>query len=150
MPFMDRKSIRELNRAIDEGLRYRRRRERRAPCIAVVDPDHFRRGTLVGSLQRAGYVALNAVDAAEVWRLLAREQIDLVALVVDPTDAPGLSSLAEVRKRRPGVPVVVLFSEDATAENIRSVAEELRAAEALPAPVGATRLLRSVAKLLEH
>ena len=150
MPLLDRKTIRDVNRAIRDGLRYRRRRARRAPCIAVVDPDHFRRGTIVGTLQRAGFVTLNAVDAHEASRLLAVESIDLVAMAVEPSDGPSLDALAQVRRRRPEIPVLVLFPDGSDPARAEPIARGIGASSTLIRPVGSRVLLRSVKKLLEH
>jgi signal transduction histidine kinase len=50
----------------------------------------------------------NAVSLAQGLDLLARKEFDIVLLDLNLPDSEGLDTLAELRRRAPGVPVVVL------------------------------------------
>lgn len=51
---------------------------------------------------------VNAVSLAQGLDLLARSEFDIVLLDLNLPDSQGLDTLAELRRRAPGVPVVVL------------------------------------------
>jgi DNA-binding NarL/FixJ family response regulator len=88
-----------------------RARERR---VAVVPADAEGReilGWLLAGvrLDRAGTVALCGVDE------LAAERPDVVILIADFSAPSGLATLRRIRREAPGVPVVVVARDDATA-----------------------------------
>ncbi len=69
------------------------------------------------------YVLESAVSLSEGLELLAREEFDIVLLDLVLPDSQGLETLTQVRRRAPGVPVVVLTNLDPEALDLRAISE---------------------------
>jgi len=114
--------------------------------VLIVDDDP---GTLA-SLSRAfaleGYTALTASSARKALERLAAEDVDAVLSDVVMPEMDGLEFLAEVRKRAPEVPVV-LMSGQATVETAVK-ATRLGALDFVEKPVGLDRLFLTLRNAL--
>lgn len=76
--------------------------------ILIVDDDPLIRQGLVRLLARQGYQISSAASVAEARVLLAQGGLDLVLTDLQMPGEDGLALLAEVRKRFPALPVVML------------------------------------------
>ncbi len=69
------------------------------------------------------YVLESAVSLADGLDLLARKEFDIVLLDLMLPDSQGLESLARLRARAPGIPVVVLTNLDPEATGLQAIGE---------------------------
>lgn len=67
------------------------------------------------------YVLESAASLLEGLDLLARQEFDIVLLDLMLPDSSGLDTLTQVRRRAPGVPVVVLTNLDPEALDLRAI-----------------------------
>ena len=82
--------------------------------LLVDDHQMFREGMVI-LLKRldANVVAVEAASCAEAFASLAREpDVDLILLDVGLPDMSGLDGIAIIRERHPGIPIVVLSSQE--------------------------------------
>lgn len=83
-------------------------------CALVADDEHAVRRSLRRSLEAAGFSVLEAADRRETLAALDRAPQDLALVVLDAI-MPGsniVQLLREVRRARPGVPVLVISGFD--------------------------------------
>lgn len=76
--------------------------------VLVVDDDRHLLEALCATLELAGTSVLGASDGASALELLAARDIGLVISDVGMAPMDGLALLAEVRRRRPEVPVALM------------------------------------------
>jgi DNA-binding NtrC family response regulator len=116
------------------------------PRVLIVDDDP---GTLA-SLSRAfaleGYTALTAHSAASALEKLGAESVDAVLSDVVMPEMDGLEFLAEVRRRAPDVPVVLMSGQASVETAVR--ATRLGALDFVEKPVGLDRLFLTLRNAL--
>lgn len=92
--------------------------------ILLVD-DHqlFREGLVILLKRLDGQVeAIEAASCAEAFSCLAREaDIELILLDVGLPDMSGLDGIAVICERHPGIPIVVLSSQEDRASVLRAI-----------------------------
>jgi len=116
------------------------------PRVLIVDDDP---GTLA-SLSRAfaleGYTALTAPSARTALERLASERVDAVLSDVVMPEIDGLEFLAELRRRAPDVPVVLMSGQATVDTAVR--ATRLGALDFVEKPVGLDRLFLTLRNAL--
>lgn len=99
--------------------------------VIVADEEPLLRWAIVQRLVRDGHVVTEAVDGAGALAALdGLASPAVVVLDVKLPDMPGLAVLAEIRRRRPEVPVVMMtayWASEALAEARRLGVRELLA-----------------------
>ena len=91
--------------------------------LLVDDHQMFREGMVI-LLKRldADVVAVEAASCAEAFACLARDQgIELILLDVCLPDMSGLDGIAIIRERHPGIPIVVLSSQEDRASVLQAL-----------------------------
>ncbi len=78
------------------------------PKILVVDDERDLNETLVKRLKRRGYATHSAFSGSEALDVLATEAFDVVVMDVMMPGMDGIETLREVKKRHPGVEVLLL------------------------------------------
>ena len=116
------------------------------PRVLIVDDDP---GTL-SSLSRAfaleGYTALGAPSASQALERLAGEGVDAVLCDVVMPGMDGLEFLAELRRRAPDVPVVLMSGQASVETAVK--ATRLGALDFVEKPVGLDRLFLTLRNAL--
>lgn len=117
--------------------------------VLVVDDEPAVREVAVRTLNRAGYRTLDAVNGPEGLALLANDDYQVSAVLLDLT-MPGMSGAAvllELRKRRPGLPVILSsgYSADEAATQVSG-----RAPDAfIQKPYQPVQLLEVLARVMD-
>jgi DNA-binding response OmpR family regulator len=86
--------------------------------ILVVEDDEETRRAVVRDLVARGYRVDEAADGATALARWEQRRPDLVLLDLGLPDGDGLSLVAEVRKRRSTVPILVLTARDAVEHRV--------------------------------
>ncbi|MEB6336204.1 two-component system response regulator GlrR [Serratia rhizosphaerae] len=81
---------------------------RKAANLLLVDDDPSLLKLLGMRLTSEGFHVTTAESGHEALRLLAREQIDLVISDLRMDEMDGMALFAEIQKRQPGMPVIIL------------------------------------------
>ena len=116
-------------------------------CLLVVDDDPGIRQLVAESLGSHGYQVLSAASAAEMDRVLAREDVDLVILDVMMPGEDGLSACR--RLALAGKPPIIMMSAMG-GETDRIVGLEMGADSYLPKPCSPRELLAHVRAVLRR
>jgi CheY-like chemotaxis protein len=117
--------------------------------VLVVEDEAPVRQLLVRILSRSGYRVLDAASAAEIDGVLGTDEPVLDLLITDmvlPGGKSGREVAADIRERRPGVPVIFMsgYTRDSAVFN-GSLGEE---AEFLEKPFSPDALLKKVRRIL--
>jgi len=88
--------------------------------LTIEDDAAIRRG-IVDTLRFAGYQALEAGDAAAGRELALRAEYDVLLLDLVLPGGDGLDILAELRRLRPTVPVIILTARGEEADRVRGL-----------------------------
>ena len=115
--------------------------------VLIVDDEPVVREVLRTVLSRAGYDTSEAATAGEGLALFADPAVDLVLLDLMLPDRPGLSLLAEMRQKRPDVPVVVVTAYSSVESAITAMKEG--AFHYVPKPFRNEEVVHLVAQALE-
>ncbi len=91
--------------------------------VLIVDDERFFRTVLGDFVTGLGLRALTAGDGEAALALLERERVDLVLLDVVMPEMDGLEVLQRIRKRRPGLPVIIVTASDAMDNAIAALRE---------------------------
>jgi DNA-binding response OmpR family regulator len=116
------------------------------PRIMIVDDDTTIRSLLVSTLPTDGYELLEARGGSEAIELMLTKPPDLVLLDWKMPGPSGAEVLAELKKRHPNVPVIVLTAENRSFP--RTLAEALGAEVFMTKPFSPLGLLAEVERLL--
>ena len=100
--------------------------------ILVADDDRTIRTVLAQALTRAGCRVRATGTASTLWRWIEEGEGDVVVTDVMMPDGDALDLLPAIRKRRPGLPVIVMSAQNTVMTAIR--AAEVGAYEYLPKP----------------
>jgi CheY-like chemotaxis protein len=117
--------------------------------VLVVDDDAMVRAVLAGQLDEAGYQVAEASDGlAALASLDAGGTVDVLVTDLSMPGMNGLVLIEEARRRRPGLPVMVLtgYADQATGLDVAALGG--RATVLLRKPVSGDDLARAVAALL--
>jgi len=76
--------------------------------ILVVDDEEDVRQGLGRRLSRRGYAVTEAADCAIALETLARQPVDVIIMDVSMPGMDGITCLAQVKERWPGVEVIIL------------------------------------------
>jgi DNA-binding NtrC family response regulator len=119
------------------------------PAVLVVDDEPLIRWSLSEGLTESGYPVRLAGNAAEARAALAAlgQQPLVVVLDLRLPDSVDLSLLAEIRKRYPQAPVVMM-SAHGTSEDVKR-AGELGACRFVEKPFDVTELVKLVGEAWE-
>jgi two-component system, cell cycle sensor histidine kinase and response regulator CckA len=115
--------------------------------LLVVEDDASVRSAVVRALRAAGYSVTEARDGEQALEIMERQpDIDLVITDMVMPGMPGLALLAEIRKRRPDLPAIVLsgYSEHPANTEWR-VADQ---AVFVEKPVSPSDLIRRIGQML--
>ncbi|HRU05332.1 MAG TPA: response regulator transcription factor [Candidatus Brocadiia bacterium] len=119
----------------------------RVSVLIVEDDDAIRRG-VVGALEYAGYAALEACDGEEGLKAAFGAGVDLLLLDLALPRMDGMDVLKEVRKGRPGLPVIILTARSAEDDRVRGLREG--ADDYVVKPFSARELLARVEAVLRR
>jgi CheY-like chemotaxis protein len=100
--------------------------------ILVVEDEPQVAEYLAEAIRGAGYEAMVALDGTEALDVLAVTQVDGVFLDLVMPGLSGLAVLAQIRKRHPHLPVVIISGN--AVEEIAAKADELGAIAVLAKP----------------
>jgi two-component system, NtrC family, response regulator AtoC len=115
--------------------------------ILVVDDDTAIREMVALAVEKAGHAALRVGSAAAARRALAAEAVDLVISDIYMPGEDGVTLLAEVHARRPGLPVILMTARG-TVETA-AAAVRVGAFDYLAKPFDLRALLERVAAALQ-
>jgi DNA-binding response OmpR family regulator len=91
------------------------------PRILTVEDDSAIRRGIVDALQFAGYDTLEAADGDTGLEMASRRQFDLLLLDLVLPKRDGFEILAEVRRLRPALPVIVLTARGDEGDRVRGL-----------------------------
>ncbi|MFN3077734.1 MAG: response regulator transcription factor [Alphaproteobacteria bacterium] len=86
--------------------------------IMVVEDDEVLRGTLVDYLTEEGHGVRGVGDAGSLRQVMTDEQVDLVLLDLGLPDEDGLVLTIEMRRKYPGLAIVMLTGRDRLADRV--------------------------------
>jgi CheY-like chemotaxis protein len=118
--------------------------------LLMVDDDPIVLETLAQQMEMEGYTVLSAASGAEALeRLDAGETVDLIVTDLSMPGTDGLACLREVRRRRPGLPAIVLtgFATSAAERALGDVKHERFTM--LRKPIEGRALAKHVSVMLE-
>ncbi len=90
--------------------------------LTIEDDAAIRRG-IVDALRFAGYEPIEAGDGNRGLQLALRNEYDVLLLDLVLPGHDGLEILAELRRLRPGVPVIILTARGEEADRVRGLRE---------------------------
>lgn len=115
--------------------------------LVVEDDAPIRRG-LVDALSFAGYIALEAGDGQAGFDLALSADVDLVLLDILMPKMDGLAVLAEIRRAKPALPVIMLTARGEEHDRVRGL--KAGADDYIVKPFGASELLARVEAVLRR
>src|SRR5882762_7413989 len=115
--------------------------------VVVEDEPAIRRG-VVDALRASGYEAAEAADGASGLQEAVRLGVDLVLLDLLLPKRDGLEVLAEVRKIRPTLPVIILTARGTEDDRVRGL--KMGADDYVVKPFSARELLARVEAVLRR
>jgi DNA-binding response OmpR family regulator len=118
------------------------------PCILVVEDDVPIRRGIVDALRFEGYDCLEADNGDDGLRLAVRGNCDLVLLDLVLPRRQGLDVLAQVRRDRPTLPVIVLTARGGEDDRVKGL--RLGADDYVVKPFSVRELLARVAAVLRR
>lgn len=117
--------------------------------IIIIDDQESIRRVVRRALELDGHDVLEAGEGEAGIELLAKERADLVITDIFMPGQDGIVTLREIRKRFPGVKVMVISGGDETGlMDLRRDAELLGAVTSLPKPFDAEELIAAVRAIL--
>lgn len=119
----------------------------RRKVLVVEDDAAIRRG-LCDSLTFAGYAVIECADGLEARRLVVTAELDLVLLDLVLPGASGLEILAELRRSRPTLPVIMVTARGAEEDRVRGLKQG--ADDYVVKPFSSTELLARVEAVLRR
>jgi len=116
--------------------------------VLVVEDDAAIRRGLVDSLTFAGYAVLECSDGLGAKRLAVAAELDLVLLDLVLPGASGLEILAELRRSRPTLPVILVTARGAEEDRVRGLKQG--ADDYVVKPFSSSELLARVEAVLRR
>ena len=117
-------------------------------CLLVIEDDAAIRRGLVDALRFAGHDVLQAADGTTGRTEALRASLDLVLLDLVLPGPGGLEILAEVRRHRPTLPVIILTARGEEADRVRGL--RLGADDYVVKPFSVRELLARVEAVLRR
>jgi len=114
--------------------------------VLVVEDDRHLLEAVCATLELAGISALGARDGGTALELLSARNIGLVLSDVDMAPMNGLELLAEVRRRRPDLPVVLMTAYGVVEQAVEAM--RAGAVDYLTKPIEADALIAIAQRLL--
>jgi DNA-binding response OmpR family regulator len=118
-----------------------------ARIVVIEDEQPIRRG-VVDALRASGYEVAEAADGARGQEEAVRAGVDLVLLDLLLPRRDGLDVLAEVRKVRPALPVIILTARGGEDDRVRGL--KMGADDYVVKPFSARELLARVEAVLRR
>ncbi|HTR62828.1 MAG TPA: sigma-54 dependent transcriptional regulator [Candidatus Binataceae bacterium] len=118
------------------------------PRILVVDDDPEMVSILCDVLREAGYIATGASSGVEALEVVDRDEPDLVISDLRMSQMNGHQLQAELKRRIPHLPVIVITAFGSIANAVESM--KLGASDYLTKPFGNDELLLVVSRALEN
>ena len=124
--------------------------EHRLPLgtLLVVEDDEAIRTGVADALELHGFTVLQAPDGAKGLQIAVADDVDLVLLDIMMPRMDGLTMLAEVRRVKPGLPVIMLTARGEEADRVRGL--KAGADDYVVKPFSATELLARVEAVLRR
>src|SRR5713226_2014502 len=119
-----------------------------SPRVVVIEDEPAIRRGVVDVLHATGYQVTEAADGARGLEEAVRRGIDLVLLDLLLPKRDGLDVLAEVRKVRPTLPVIILTARGAEDDRVRGL--KMGADDYVVKPFSARELLARVEAVLRR
>jgi two-component system nitrogen regulation response regulator NtrX len=123
-------------------------RPKRKPLVQVVDDEDDIRSSLRMILEYEGMEMMEAASGPDALAQLATAEPDVVLLDIKMPRMDGLEALAEIRKRRPSVPVIMISGHGTIATAVE--ATKRGAFDFLEKPLESEQVLLRIRKALEH
>src|SRR5438128_8850850 len=118
------------------------------PHVVVVEDEPAIRRGVVDALQATGYRVTEAADGAKGLEEAVRLGVDLVLLDLQLPKRDGLEVLAEIKKIRPTLPVIILTARGTEDDRIRGL--KMGADDYVVKPFSARELLARVEAVLRR
>lgn len=120
------------------------------PTVLVIDDDRFVLDVLSRTLTRSGFTVVTADNGEAGLEAIGAQAIDCVLTDVFMPFIEGIGMLAEIRKRAPGLPVIVMSGGGRIGgPDYLSMAARLGAAATLTKPIDRDRLVETVTQVIE-
>lgn len=116
--------------------------------VLVVEDDEPIRVGIVDALELHGYAVLEAPDGAKGLQRAIADDVDLVLLDIMMPRMDGLTMLGEVRRVKPGLPVIMLTARGEESDRVRGL--RAGADDYVVKPFSATELLARVEAVLRR
>ncbi|MFY9341971.1 MAG: response regulator transcription factor [Planctomycetota bacterium] len=116
--------------------------------VLVVEDDAAIRRGLVDTLQFGGYAVIACADGQEGLDVALSAQLDLLILDVMVPRRDGFAILAEVRRARPALPVILVTARGAEPDRVRGL--ETGADDYVVKPFSAKELLARITAVLRR
>ncbi len=116
--------------------------------VLVVEDDSAIRRGLVDSLQFAGYAVIACAEGGDGLSTALSAQLDLAILDVVLPNKSGFEILAEVRKSRPSLPVILVTARGAETDRVHGL--QTGADDYVVKPFSSKELLARVAAVLRR
>ena len=119
----------------------------RGSTVLLADDDRSIRTVLSQALTRIGCRVRAVGTSSALWRMVEEGEGDIIVTDVHMPDGDALDLLPAIRRKRPGLPVIVMSAQNTVLTAIR--AAEVGAYEYLPKPFDLKELLAHVQAGLE-
>lgn len=116
------------------------------PVVLIVEDDATLRDALTGTLQANNIKAISASDGSEALSILDSRDIRLVVSDVQMKPMGGYQLLAEIRKRFPGLPAILMTAYGTIEQAVEAMREG--ASDYLVKPIEADALVEVVSRYL--
>jgi two-component system nitrogen regulation response regulator NtrX len=123
-------------------------RPKRKPLVQVVDDEDDIRSSLRMILEYEGMELMEAASGPDALTQVAAREPDVVLLDIKMPRMDGLETLAEIKKRRPAVPVIMVSGHATIATAVE--ATKRGAFDFLEKPLESEQVLLRIRKSLEH
>jgi CheY-like chemotaxis protein len=117
------------------------------PTILVVDDEQAMRNLLSRMLQRAGFVAITAVNGRDALERFREQRIDAVVTDMVMPEMDGIELIRALLAERPGLPIVAVSGVHDWADYL-TLATTLGAKTGLRKPVRSTELIQALRECL--
>lgn len=116
--------------------------------VLVVDDERDFNETIVKRLRRRGFTAETALSGPEALSVLARHEFDVAILDIMMPGMDGIEVLREVKKRYPGMEVILLTGHASVESGVQGMS--IGANAYLIKPVDFDELLAAIAQAFER
>jgi DNA-binding response OmpR family regulator len=117
-------------------------------CVVVIEDEPAIRRGVVDALRASGHEVVEAADGAQGQEEAVRRGVDLVLLDLLLPKRDGLEVLAEIRRVRPTLPVIILTARGTEEDRVRGL--KMGADDYVVKPFSARELLARVEAVLRR